>query len=97
MENFIETLKKQLQVWHERRAEKLESKRQSNLDAESRRVVQVMEFNGELYVSIYGVPFLGKCALQGDFADAVKVARETYKDWKEEKLWERETTAVSIH
>lgn len=92
MENFIETLKKRLQAWHEERAEKQEAKRQARLDAESRKVIQVMEYNGELYVSAFGVPLLGKDAIAGQFAAAVKDARQTYKDWKEEKLWERRGT-----
>lgn len=97
MEKIIETIKKKLQTWHEQRAERLEAARQLRLDAEARRVVQVMEFNGELYVSVHGVPLFGKEALKGEFAAAVKGAREVYKDWKEEKLWEQSgTTGVSI-
>lgn len=97
MEKIIETIKKKLQTWHEQRAERLEATRQSRLDAEARRVVQVMEFNGELYVSVHGVPLFGKEALSGELASAVNGAREVYKDWKEEKLWEQSgTTGASI-
>lgn len=104
---MFETVKKRLQVWHEERAEKLESKRQARLDAESRSVVQVMEFNGELYVSVYGIPLFASDFLVGacggpkletsGMACVVKSMRENYKDWKEEKLWEQSgTTDVSI-
>lgn len=92
MKTFIETIKKKLQAWHENRAARLEEARRSRLDAEARKVVQVMEFNGELYVSVHGVPLLDKDAICGDFAVAVNGAREIYKKWKEEKLWESGTT-----
>lgn len=96
MTKIFETVRKKLQVWHEQRAEKLEAARQERLDAEARRVVQVMEFNGELYVSFDGIPILGHDTISGQFAAAVKDARQTYKDWKEEKLWESGTTRGSI-
>lgn len=107
MSKIFETVKKRLQVWHEERAEKLEGRRQARLDAESRRVVQVMEFNGELYVSVYGIPLFASDFLEGacggpkletgGMASVVKSMRENYKDWKEEKLWEQSgTTDVSI-
>lgn len=50
MSNFFETLRKKLQVWHEQRAERIEAERQALLDAEAREAVQVMEFNGRLYI-----------------------------------------------
>lgn len=89
MRKFFETLRKKLQVWHERRAERIEAERQALLDAEARKVVQVMEFNGELYVSVNGVPLFGVGDIKGTLPEAVAKARQNYKDWKEEKLWER--------
>lgn len=54
--------------------------------------VNVMEFNGALYLSVSGVPLLGIGDISGDLPSAVQAARENYKDWKEEELWERRGT-----
>ena len=83
MSNILENLKKRLQVWHEERAARMEA---------ARREVNVMEFNGALYLSVSGVPLLGIGDISGDLPSAVQAARENYKDWKEEKLWERRGT-----
>ena len=89
MGNFLETLKKKLQVWHEQRAERIEAERQALLDAEARKVVQVMEFNGELFACVNGVPLFGVSDINGTLPEVVAKARQNYKDWKEEKLWEK--------
>lgn len=89
MDDFLETLKKKLQVWHEQRAERIEAVRQARLDAEARKAVQVMEFNGELYVSVHGIPLFGESDLSDDLTEAVASGRKAYKDWKEEKQWEK--------
>jgi hypothetical protein len=97
MSNFLEEIKKRLQVWHEQRAASIEYKRQTQLDAEAREAVQVMEFNGELYACVNGVPLFGVGDIKGTLPEAVAHARQNYKDWKEEKLWERNgTTRVSM-
>ncbi len=97
MSNFFETLRKKLQVWHEQRAEHIEAERQALLDAEARKAVQVMEFNGELFACVNGVPLFGVSDINGTLPEAVANARKNYKDWKEEKLWERNgTTRVSM-
>lgn len=96
MSNFFETLKKKLQVWHEQRAEHIEAERQALLDAEAREAVQVMEFNGRLYICVNGKPLFDIDIFKDSVADVVASGRQTYKDWKEEKLWERNgTTRVS--
>lgn len=92
MATFLDKLKKRLQTWHEERADRMENKRQALLDAEAREAVQVMEFNGELYVSVHGIPLFGQSDLSDDLTEAVASGRKAYKDWKEEKLWERTGT-----
>lgn len=89
MGNFLETLRKKLQVWHEQRAERIEAERQALLDAEARKAVQVMEFNGELFACVNGVPLFGVDDIKGTLPEAVAHARQNYKDWREEKLWEK--------
>ena len=92
MATFLDKLKKRLQAWHEERADRMQNKRQARLDAEAREAVQVMEFNGELYVSVHGIPLFGQSDLSDDLTEAVASGRKAYKDWKEEKLWERTGT-----
>jgi len=89
MTTFLDEIKRRLQVWHEQRAERIETKRQARLDAEAREAVQVMEFNGELFVSMNGVPLLAVYDLNETLPEVVSHARQNYKDWKEEKLWEK--------
>lgn len=89
MTTFLDEIKRRLQVWHEQRAERIEAKRQADLDAEAREAVQVMEFNGELFVSMNGVPLLAVYDLNETLPEVVSHARQNYKDWKEEKLWEK--------
>ena len=88
MATFLDKLKKRLQTWHEERADRMQNKRQTRLDAEAREAVQVMEFNGELYVSVHGIPLFGQSDLSDELIEAVASGRKAYKDWKEEKLWE---------
>lgn len=76
-------------MWHEQHAERIEAARQAQLDVEARHAVQVMEFNGELYACVNGVPLFGVSDINGTLPEAVAKARQNYKDWKEEKLWER--------
>lgn len=92
MATFLDKLKKRLQTWHEESADRMQNKRQARLDAEAREAVQVMEFNGELYVSVHGIPLFGQSDLSDDLTEAVASGRKAYKDWKEEKLWEQSGT-----
>lgn len=92
MSKFFEKLKKQLQVWHEERAARIENRRQAELDAEARVAVQVMEYGGELFACVNGIPLFGVGDIKGTLPEVVAHARQNYKDWKEEKLWERRGT-----
>ena len=92
MATFLDKLKKRLQTWHEERADRMQNKRQARLDAEAREAIQVMEFNGELYVSVHGIPLFGQSDLSDGLTEAVASGRKAYKDWKEEKLWEQSGT-----
>lgn len=84
---ILDEIKKYLQVWHEQRAASIEYKRQIQLDAEAREVVQVMEFNGRLYICVHGKPLFDIDIFKGSVAEVVANGRRAYKDWKEEKLW----------
>lgn len=45
MSNFLEEIKKRIQVWHEQRAERIEATRQAALDAEARARQMGITFN----------------------------------------------------
>ena len=78
MSNFLEEIKRRIQVWHEKRAERIEAERQAQLDVEARHAVQVMEFNGRLFdIDIF----------KDSVAKVVTSGRQVYKDWREEQLW----------
>lgn len=83
-------------MWRKQHAKRIEAARQAALDAEARETVQVMEFNGELFACVNGVPLLGVGDIKGTLPEAVANARKNYKEWKKEKLWKKnETTHVS--
>lgn len=91
MTTILDEIKKRIQAWHEQRAQRIEAERQTLLDAEAREAVQVMEFNGRLYVSVSGVPLFDIDDVKGSLTDAVTKARTNYKRWKE-VLWEQSET-----
>lgn len=97
MATILDEIKKRIQVWHEQRADRIEAERQALLDAEACKAVQVMEFQGRLYVSVSGVPLFDIDDVRGSLTDAVTKARTNYKKWKE-VLWEQsETTRGFTH
>lgn len=78
---ILEKTKKRLQAWHERRAAKIEQERQKQLDVLVRNKIQVMEYNGDLYLCIDGVPLLGIEDLKDTLTKTVNKVRGRYKDW----------------
>jgi len=87
MSNFLEEIKRRIQVWHEKRAERIEAERQAQLDVEARHAVQVMEFNGRLYICVNNKPLFDIDIFKKSVAEVVASGRQAYKDWKEEQLW----------
>lgn len=87
MSNFLEEIKRRIQVWHEQRAERIEAERQAQLDVEARNAVQVMEFNGRLYICVNNKPLFDIDIFKKSVAEVVASGRQAYKDWKEEQLW----------
>lgn len=86
MKQFIETIKKRIQVWHEVRARRMERARQLRLDREARKAVQITELNGILYICVHGVPLFASADLTEGLFKSVAQARSNYMNWKEEKL-----------
>lgn len=87
MSNFLEEIKRRIQVWHEKRAERIEAEWLAALDAEARHAVQVMEFNGRLYICVNNKPLFDIDIFKKSVAEVVASGRQAYKDWKEEQLW----------
>lgn len=82
MVTFLEKIKRSVQKWCKERTARIESKRQTALDVEAWETVQVMEFNGRLYVSVNDIPMFDIDDVRGSLSDAVARARQNYKDWK---------------
>ena len=89
MKQFIETITKRIQVWHEVRARRMERARQLRLDREARKAVQITELYGILYICVHGVPLFASADLAQDLFKSVAQARSNYMNWKEEKIWEK--------
>lgn len=87
MTTIIEEIKKSIRRWHEKKTERSEAKRLLRLDAEAREVVQVMEFNGRLFICVNGKPLFDIDIFKNSVAEVVANGRKVYKDWKEEQLW----------
>lgn len=64
--------------------ERMEAERRLRLEEEARMAVQVMEYNGGVYLCIYGIPLLGgEGANEAGLVELVTHARNNYKSWKE--------------
>lgn len=68
---WLKRVKEQYQAWSER----LKRKR---LEEESRRVIQVMEWKGSLWISVGGEPLLGAVDTQEGLLKTVSKMRETW-------------------
>ena len=87
--NNLEKTRKCIRLWRERFAENSDAKLRARIEVEAREAVQVMEFKGELYVSVNGVPLFGIDSFRASIADSVANGRKVYQMWKEEKLWRK--------
>lgn len=80
---------KEMKKWYEDFCNRRAVMEQVTLDTEAREQVQIMEHNGQLYVSVDGVPLFGVNDFKCGLMEAVVRGREMYKDWKEEQQWQR--------
>ena len=87
MKQIIETIKAWLHARRERMASEKAARREYELTAASRSVVQVKEFGGEVFLAFDGTPLLPIDGLKWDVPTTLDVAREAYvKYGKMEKL-----------
>lgn len=94
MVTFLEKIKRSVQKWYERRAQNIEAAREARLDAESRTTVQVMEYNGDLFICVNGVPLIEKDDLNRPLTETVARFRGNYMDFMEEQQWKTRMTVI---
>lgn len=79
-----------LHAWQERRRERTAKRHSEELKQEAGRVLQVREFEGQLYVCYNEVPLLTACMLKEDLPMAVEAARGMYVEYhKSRETWSR--------
>lgn len=88
MKRILERIKQVFNTWQSGRTARQRAHYAAVLDATAREAVQVMEFNGRLYVSVSGVPLFDIDDVRGSLTEAVSKARTNYKKWNED-LWEQ--------
>lgn len=91
MKRILERIKQVFSTWQSGRTARRRAHYAAVLDATARESVQVMEFQGRLYVSVSGVPLFDIDDVKGSLTDAITKARTNYKRWKE-VLWEQSET-----
>lgn len=82
MKKMMEKICSWLRRERQRAAEEREKIRGRRLSRESRRAVQVMEFEGDVWLSLDGVPVLPVGALAWDLATTLTVSREAWAHFK---------------
>lgn len=82
MKKMMEKICSWLRRERQRAAEEREKIRGRRLSRESRRAVQVMEFEGDVWLSLDGVPVLPVGALAWDMATTLTVSREAWVHYK---------------
>ena len=55
----------------------------------SREDVQIMEYDGEMYICYRGVPIVWERDLSGDWSDVLAMIRGTYEEWLIEREMEK--------
>lgn len=64
---------------------KAAARRRQMIERESKRAVQVREFEGGIYLCLDGVPLVNTDYMCGDMAEAVKEARIVWAKWREKE------------
>lgn len=82
MRNAIEKAARWLRSRRECVAGQRRERQERRLRREAGRAVQVMEFEGDVYLSMGGVPLLPLGALSWDMGTTLSVAREAWVHYK---------------
>lgn len=88
MKKIFTSIKQWLQAYGERmRADRSKAKL-NRLEMESKRRLQVMEYEGEVYLSYDGVPLLTEDEFGSDLVETLEAMRENWKkyQWTKEAI-----------
>lgn len=88
MKKILTSIKQWLQAYGERmRADRSKAKL-ARLEMESKRRLQVMEYEGEVYLSYDGVPLLTEDEFGSDLVEVLEAMRENWKkyQWTKEAI-----------
>ena len=76
---------KSIKAWYNKVVTDAKQKKASHkadaLQAESRKALQVMEFNGELFLCFRGTPILREDQLMATLPEALEESRDTFVDF----------------
>lgn len=89
MMKYLKEIKQRVCNWFVMQRNLAQEWKDADLDIESQRNVQAMEWQGTLYLAVNGVPVVEIDNLRDSLANSVLKARASYRDWKEEKAWEK--------
>ena len=85
MESRIRKILGKVKAWY---AEYKEYRRKKRLERvkklakrRSREELQIMEYDGEMYICYRGVPIVWERDLAVDWSDALGISRGTYEEW----------------
>ena len=82
---FIMGIREWLQMQRENNRKRCSEKHRKALACECRRMVQVKEFGGVVYVSYDGVPLVDVNSLVDSIPEALDDIRATYAEWMEKE------------
>lgn len=86
MKEIYERVAAWLRGVRRRRAERKKAAAECRMVMDARRIVQVREFAGEVFVCMDGVPMLPVDGLKWDLPTVLDVSREAYIKFKSEEL-----------
>lgn len=88
MKKIFKTIRQWFNAYSERVGAERSKARLERLEAESKRRLQVMEYEGDVYLSYDGVPLLTEDELGTDLVVALEEMRENWKkyQWTKEAI-----------
>ncbi len=84
MKKLVTEIREWLRGMSTARMQREQAGKESALIKECERELQVMEWNGGLYICYKGVPIIHQAFLREDAVPVVTTSRNTLKLWKEE-------------
>lgn len=81
----ISRLYARFQDWHEDRRMTKTALHRTHLEFESRRVIQLREYGGAMYISVNNMPILPVDSLDWDLPVALDVCRDAWVQWRMEE------------